>query len=54
MFSAVVVAVQQANRASWRALEGAGFRRQWEGLLVTDDLSDQGPAYLYVRYRPTG
>jgi aminoglycoside 6'-N-acetyltransferase len=52
--SAVVVAVQQANRASWRALERAGFQRQWKGLLVTDDLSDQGPAYLYVRYRPTG
>jgi aminoglycoside 6'-N-acetyltransferase len=47
----VVVAVQQDNVASWRALERAGFARVWSGLLETDDPSDQGPAYLYVRDR---
>lgn len=47
----VVVAVQQANVASWWALERAGFRRAWSGALRTDDPSDQGPAYLYVRER---
>jgi aminoglycoside 6'-N-acetyltransferase len=43
----VVVAVQQENAASWRALERAGFARVWQGRLDTDDPSDQGPAYLY-------
>ena len=50
---AVVVAVDQGNRASWRALEGAGFARTWAGVLDSDDPSDQGPSYLYVRRRPT-
>ena len=50
--SAIVVAVQQDNDASWRALEGAGFRREWGGMLDTDDPSDQGPSYLYVKRRP--
>jgi aminoglycoside 6'-N-acetyltransferase len=45
--SSVIVAVQQANAASWGALERAGFTRVWQGLLDTDDPSDQGPAYLY-------
>jgi aminoglycoside 6'-N-acetyltransferase len=44
----VVVAVQQANAPSWKALERAGVHRAWSGLLDTDDPSDQGPAYLYV------
>ena len=29
--TAVVVAVDQGNEASWRALEGAGFLRAWAG-----------------------
>jgi aminoglycoside 6'-N-acetyltransferase len=49
--TAVVVAVQQANSPSWRALERAGFQRVWSGLLDTDDPSDQGPAHLYVTVR---
>jgi aminoglycoside 6'-N-acetyltransferase len=51
--TAVVVAVQQANLASWHALERAGFRRVWAGTLDTDDPSDQGPAFVYVRSRPS-
>jgi aminoglycoside 6'-N-acetyltransferase len=49
---AIVVDVSQENRASWRALEHAGFHRVWEGVLESDDPSDQGPCYLYVQYRP--
>ena len=49
----VVAAPQQANVASWRALEKAGFIRVWEGILDSDDPSDAGPAYVYVRRRPT-
>ena len=47
----IVVAVQQANRASWRALERAGYRRVWAGRLDTADPSDSGPAYVLVRDR---
>jgi aminoglycoside 6'-N-acetyltransferase len=49
----VVAAPQQANVASWCALEKAGFARVWEGILDSDDPSDAGPAYVYVRRRPT-
>jgi aminoglycoside 6'-N-acetyltransferase len=49
---AVVVAVQQENRRSWRALEKSGFHRIWNGDLESDHLSDQGPSYLYVKERP--
>jgi aminoglycoside 6'-N-acetyltransferase len=49
---AVVVAVQQGNRASWRALERAGFIRAWTGELDTDDPSDAGPSYVYVLTKP--
>jgi aminoglycoside 6'-N-acetyltransferase len=52
--SAVVVAVQQDNMASWKALEGAGFCRVWGGRLASDDPSDQGPSYLYLKPRPEG
>lgn len=52
--SLIVVAVQQANGASWRALEHAGFARVWRGLLDSDDPSDQGPAYLYRADRAGG
>jgi len=47
----VVAAVQQANRRSWRALEKVGFRRVWAGEIVSDDPSDEGPNYVYVRQR---
>jgi aminoglycoside 6'-N-acetyltransferase len=47
----VVVDVQQANRRSWRALEKAGFQRVWAGEIDSDDPSDNGPAYVYVRHR---
>jgi aminoglycoside 6'-N-acetyltransferase len=49
---AVVVAMQQANRGSWRALEKIGFHRIWSGDLESDHPSDQGPSYLYVLERP--
>ena len=48
---AVVVACQQANPASWRALEKAGYTREWAGLLDSDDPSDAGPSYVYRRRR---
>jgi aminoglycoside 6'-N-acetyltransferase len=45
----VVVAVpQQANVASWRALEKAGFTRRWSGIIDSDDPSDNGPAHVYT------
>ena len=52
--TAVVVAVDQSNQASWRALEGAAFLRRWAGVLGSDDPSDQSPHYLYERRRPPG
>jgi aminoglycoside 6'-N-acetyltransferase len=52
--SDVVVAVQQENVASWKALEGAGFGRVWAGTLASEDPSDQGPSYLYRLARPAG
>ena len=48
----VVVAVQQGNRGSWRALEKSGFRRIWSGTLESDDPSDQGPSFVYKIIRP--
>jgi aminoglycoside 6'-N-acetyltransferase len=54
----VVVTVGQANRRSWRALEKAGFERVWAGEIVSDDPSDEGPQFVYLRRRsapgPTG
>jgi aminoglycoside 6'-N-acetyltransferase len=47
--SEIVVAVQQANRRSWRALEKAGFERTWSGDLESDDPSDTAPSFVYVR-----
>jgi len=52
--TAVIVAVDQGNEASWRALEGAAFLRAWAGVLQSGDPGDQGPHYLYVRRRPPG
>lgn len=48
---AVVTSVLAANVASWRALENAGFVREWAGQLASDDPSDQGESYLMVRRR---
>ena len=50
--SCIVVAVQQGNAASWRALERATFARRWAGHLDSDDPSDQGPAFVHVLERP--
>jgi adenine deaminase len=49
---AVVVAVQEGNIRSWRALEKIGFRRAWSGELVSDDPSDEGINHVYVLHRP--
>jgi aminoglycoside 6'-N-acetyltransferase len=51
--AAVVVNISADNRRSWRALEQAAFRRAWSGALVSDDPSDEGVNYVYVRDRPT-
>jgi aminoglycoside 6'-N-acetyltransferase len=48
----VVAAPQQANVASWKALERAGYQRWWAGQLESDDPGDAGPAYLYGVRRP--
>jgi aminoglycoside 6'-N-acetyltransferase len=45
------VAVQQANHRSWRALEKSGYERVFEGMIDSDDPSDAGPSYVYVRSR---
>lgn len=47
----VAVGVLQENRASWRALEKAGFKRLRTQHLESDDPWDRGPGYLYVRWR---
>lgn len=49
---AIVVAVQQDNRRSWRALEKAGYRRTWSGTIESDDPSDAGPSHVYALDRP--
>jgi aminoglycoside 6'-N-acetyltransferase len=50
---AFVVDVHQDNRRSWRALEKAGFRRDWSGTIRSNDPSDEGPQHVYVRLRAT-
>jgi aminoglycoside 6'-N-acetyltransferase len=50
--AAVLVAVDQGNHRSWRALQAAGLRRVWAGRLDSDDPSDAGPSYLYRVDRP--
>jgi aminoglycoside 6'-N-acetyltransferase len=47
----IAVAVQQANRRSWRALEKVGFERVYTGMIDSDDPSDAGPSYLYLLER---
>ncbi len=46
--SEVVVPVVAANEASWRALEGAGFRRVATGELKPDNPVDSRQHYVYV------
>jgi aminoglycoside 6'-N-acetyltransferase len=50
----IVVALQQRNIASWRALEASGFRRVWEGDLQSSDPSDRGPSFIYIANRNQG
>ena len=47
----IAVGVQQSNRASWRALDKAGFTRVFAGTIESTDPSDNGPSYLYLRRR---
>jgi aminoglycoside 6'-N-acetyltransferase len=47
----MAVAVQQANHRSWRALEKAAYQRVFTGMIESDDPSDAGPSYVYVRSR---
>jgi aminoglycoside 6'-N-acetyltransferase len=49
----IVVTVQQANPASWRILEKAGYQRIYSGEIASPDPSDDGPEYVYVLPRPT-
>jgi aminoglycoside 6'-N-acetyltransferase len=50
---AVVVPVNAANRASWRALEKAGFTRVAEGELEPDNPVDDRHHVVYRVDRPT-
>lgn len=50
----VVVAVNRDNRRSWRALEKSGYRRVYEGEVVSDDPSDEGVHVVYVYHRGGG
>ncbi len=44
----IVVALQQDNIASWKALQAAGFQRVWGGDLVSSDPSDRGLSFIYI------
>jgi aminoglycoside 6'-N-acetyltransferase len=50
----VIVPVAAANRASWRALEHAGFRRVGTGWLTPDNPIDDGSHVIYRIDRPSG
>ncbi|CAL9366126.1 Aminoglycoside N(6')-acetyltransferase type 1 [Streptomyces sp. enrichment culture] len=52
--SAVVVPVNAANRASWRALEKAGLRRVGTADLDPDNPADGRAHHVYRADRPTG
>ncbi len=52
--AAVVVPVSTGNRASWRALEHAGFRRIATGDLEPDNPLDPRDHYVYRIDRPAG
>jgi aminoglycoside 6'-N-acetyltransferase len=49
----ITVVLQQANVASWKALEAAEFRRVWSGHIESSDPSDAGPSFIYIARRPT-
>jgi aminoglycoside 6'-N-acetyltransferase len=49
---AIVVPVHAENRASWRALERAGFSRIAEGELKPDNPVDSRAHYIYAISRP--
>jgi aminoglycoside 6'-N-acetyltransferase len=49
---AIAVVVQVDNRPSWRALEKAGYRRTWSGIIDSGDPSDDGHSHVYVLDRP--
>jgi aminoglycoside 6'-N-acetyltransferase len=48
----VIVPVAAGNVASWRSLEGAGFRRIAEGELTPDNPRDPRDHYVYALRRP--
>jgi aminoglycoside 6'-N-acetyltransferase len=50
----IIVAVVAANRASWRALEKAGFTRIGEGDITPDNPIDDPLHYVYRRDPPAG
>lgn len=50
----VIVPVSAGNRASWRSLERAGFRRIAEGDLKPDNPRDSLEHYVYRLQRPCG
>lgn len=50
----VIVPVAAANRASWRALEHAGFQRIGTGWLTPDNPIDDGSHVIYRIDRPRG
>lgn len=50
--TAIVVPVQAGNRASWRALERAGFLRVAEGDLAPDNPADGPEHVIYAIARP--
>lgn len=47
----ITAGVLRDNRPSWRALEKAGFRRERELDLESNDPWDRGPGFLYVLTR---
>ncbi len=47
----IMVALQQDNIASWKALEASGFRRTWGGTLASSDPGDRGPSFIYLANR---
>ncbi|MBD0741401.1 GNAT family N-acetyltransferase [Streptomyces sp. CBMA152] len=51
---AVVIAIHATNRASWRALEKAGFRRTGTADLAPDNPVDDRIHYVYRIDRPVG
>lgn len=50
--ASIITNVDESNIGSWRALDKAGFRRIWSGLLDSTDPSDSGPQVVYRLIRP--